>query len=209
MFGEGMFDYFANHLDEAATFNDAMTGISQQVAAAVLKAYDFSPFRKIVDVGGGHGSLLLDILKATPGAMGVVFDVPQVVSGAAYAIQASKMGDRCTAKGGDFFQAVPDGDLIVMKNIIHDWNDVKATGILKACRKAAHDGTKLLLVELVVPEGFTPHVSHILDLEMMVLCDGKERTQSEYSELLAGAGFRLTRVIATEGHFSLVESVPI
>lgn len=210
MFGEGVFDYFAKHPDEAATFNEGMTGFSQQAAAAILKAYDFSNFGTIVDVGGGHGSLLLAILKANPGAKGVVFDAPQVASGATDAIKGAGMSDRCRAEGGDFFTTVPDGDAIVMKNIIHDWNDAKATTILKACRAAIKPTGTLLLVELVVPAGYAPHMAHILDLEMMVLCDGKERTEPEYRELLAGAGFKLTRIVPTEGSpFSVVEAVPV
>lgn len=208
MFGEGVFDYFAKHPDEAATFNEGMTGFSQQAAAAVVKAYDFSPFKTIVDVGGGHGALLLSILKATASAKGVVFDAPPVAAGATDAIQVANLGDRCRAEGGDFFKAVPGGDLIVMKHIIHDWNDEKATSILKACRAALPATGKLLLVELVVPAGFAPHMSHLLDLEMMVICDGKERTEAEYGALLTGAGFRLTRVIPTEAPVSLVEAVP-
>jgi hypothetical protein len=211
MFGEGVFDYFAKHPDEAATFNEGMTGFSQQAAAAVLKAYDFSKFGTIVDVGGGHGALLLAILKANPGVKGVVFDAPQVAVGATEAIKAAGMSDRCRAEGGDFFKAVTaGGDAIVMKNIIHDWNDAKATTILKACRAAIKPSGKLLLVELVVPPGFAPHMAHILDLEMMVICDGKERTEVEYRDLLAGAGFKLTRVVPTEGSpYSIVEAVPV
>jgi SAM-dependent methyltransferase len=210
MFGEGVFDYLAKHPDEAATFNEGMTGFSQQAAAAVVKAYDFSRFGRIVDVGGGHGALLLAILEANPGAEGVVFDAPPVAAGAAEAIRAAGLADRCRAEGGDFFQAVPAGDLVVMKNIIHDWNDAKATTILKACRAAIRPAGTLLLVELVVPPGFAPHLSHVLDLEMMVLCDGKERTEAEYGELLAGAGFKLARVIPTDGSpFGLVEAVPV
>ncbi len=209
MFGEGVFDYFGKHPDEAATFNEGMTGFSQQAAAAVLKAYDFSKFGTIVDVGGGHGALLLSILKANSGVKGVVFDAPSVATGAVDAIRAAGLSDRCRAEGGDFFKAVPAGDLIVLKHIIHDWNDAKATTILKSCRAAIPSTGKLLLVELVVPPGFAPHMSHVLDLEMMVLCDGKERTEAEYRELLAGAGFRLVRIVPTEGPHGLVEAVPI
>src|SRR5262245_50754310 len=210
MFGEGVFDYLAKHPDEAATFNEGMTAFSQQAADSVLKAYDFSKVGTIVDVGGGHGALLLAILKKNPGTRGVVFDAPQVAEGAAKAIREAGMADRCRAEGGDFFKSVtPGGDLIVMKNIIHDWNDEKAAAILKACRAAIKPTGKLLLVELVVPSGFAPHLSHILDLEMMVLCDGKERTEAEYRELLAGAGFRLARIIPTDGAFSLVETIPV
>ena len=208
MFGEGVFDYFGKHPDEAATFNEGMTGFSQQASAAVLKAYDFSPFGSIVDVGGGHGALLLSILKANSAVKGVVFDAPSVAAGAVDAIKAAGVSDRCRAEGGDFFKAVPGGDLIVLKHIIHDWNDAKATTILKACRAAIPPTGKLLLVELVVPPGYAPHMSHILDLEMMVVCDGKERTEAEYRELLAGAGFRLTRIVPTDGPHGLVEAVP-
>ncbi|MCE9564763.1 MAG: methyltransferase [Planctomycetes bacterium] len=208
MFGEGVFDYFGKHPDEADTFNAGMTGFSQQAAAAVVKAYDFSKFGTIVDVGGGHGALLLSILKANAWVKGVVFDAPSVAVGAVEAIKAAGLTDRCRAEGGDFFKAVPGGDLIILKHIIHDWNDEKATSILKACRAAIPPTGKLILVELVVPPGFAPHMAHILDLEMMVICDGKERTEAEYRELLAGAGFKLTRIVPTEGAHGLVEATP-
>ncbi|HEV3436090.1 MAG TPA: methyltransferase, partial [Gemmata sp.] len=210
MFGEGAFDYLGKHPDEAATFNEGMTGFSQQSSAAVLKVYDFSKFGTIVDVGGGHGALMTAILKANPGVKGIIFDAASVASGASEAIRAAGLTDRCRTEGGDFFKAVPaGGDLYMLKHIIHDWNDVKATTILKACRAAIPATGKLLLVELVVPTGFAPHMSHILDLEMMVLCDGKERTEAEYRELLAGAGFRMTRAIPTGGPHGLVEAIPV
>ena len=210
MFGEGLFDYFPKHPGEAATFNEGMTGFSQQAAASMLKAYDFTPFGTIVDVGGGHGAILCAVLNAAPKARGIVFDAPQVADGAHAPIKAAGLSDRLRAEGGDFFQAVPaGGDLYVLKHIIHDWNDAKASQILKCVRAAIPATGKLLLVELVVPPGFAPHFAHVLDLEMMVICDGKERTEPEYRELLAGAGFRLTRVIPTEGPHSLVEAVPV
>jgi hypothetical protein len=209
VFGEGPWEYLAKHPDEAATFNEGMTGFSQQASAAVVKAYDFSKAGTIVDVGGGHGALLIAILKANPGVKGVVFDAPQVVDGATNPIRAAGLADRCWGQGGDFLKAVPaGGDLYILKHIIHDWNDAKATQILKCCRAAIKPTGKLVLVELVVPPGFAPNFAHLLDLEMMVLCDGKERTEGEYRELLAGAGFKLTRVIPTEGQHSLVEAVP-
>jgi hypothetical protein len=210
VFGEGVFDYFGTHADEAATFNEGMTGFSQQAAAAVLKAYDFAPFNTIVDVGGGHGAILCAVLKANAKARGVVFDAPPVVAGAAEPIRAAGLSDRCRAEGGDFFKAVPaGGDLYILKHIIHDWNDAKATQILKCVRAAIPATGKLVLVELVVPPGFPPGFAPILDLEMMVVCDGKERTESEYRALLAGAGFTLTRVVPTEGPHSLVEAIPV
>ncbi|HJZ57825.1 MAG TPA: methyltransferase [Gemmataceae bacterium] len=209
MFGKGVFDYLAEHPDEAATFDEGMTGFSQQASAAVVKAYDFSPFREIVDVGGGHAALLSAILKATPNARGVVFDAPQVVAGAEPTVRAAGLADRCRTAGGDFFKEVPSGgELYLMKNIIHDWNDEKATAILRSCRRAIKPGGKLLLVEIVIEPGSGPSFGKLLDLEMMVLCDGKERTETEYRELLGGAGFRLTRIVPTESPHSLIEAVP-
>lgn len=203
-FGEPVFEYLPKHPDEAATFNEGMTGFSQQAATGVLKAYDFTPFRTIVDVGGGHGFLLSAILRAAPHAGGVLFDLPQVTAG------ASNLPDRCRVESGSFFEKVPaGGDLYVLKHIIHDWNDTSATRILKCVRAAIAPGGKLLLVELVVPPGFPPHFAHLLDLEMMVICDGKERTEVEYAELLTGAGFRLTRVIPTDGPHGLIEAEPV
>jgi hypothetical protein len=210
MFGEGVFDYFAKHPDEAATFNEGMTGFSQQAAESMLKAYDFTPFGTIVDVGGGHGAILCAILKSAPKARGIVFDAPQVVEGAYAPIKAAGLAERCRAEGGDFFKAAPSGgDLYVLKHIIHDWNDAKATQILKCVRAAIKPTGKLVLVELVVPPGYPPGFANVLDLEMMVICDGKERTEAEYRTLLAGAGFRLTRIIPTEGPHSLVEGIPV
>lgn len=203
-FGEPVFDYLPKHPDEAATFNEGMTGFSQQAAAGVLKAYDFTTFRTIVDVGGGHGFLLSSILSAAPNANGVLYDLPQVTAG------ASNLPGRCRVESGSFFEKVPaGGDLYVLKHIIHDWNDASATQILKCVRAAIAPGGKLLLVELVVPPGFPPHFAHLLDLEMMVICDGKERTEDEYRALFAGAGFRLTRVLPTECPHCVIEAEPV
>lgn len=210
MFGEGVFDYFEKHPDEAATFNEGMTGFSQQASASVLKVYDFSKFGSIVDVGGGHGAFLTAILKANPGVKGLIFDAPSVIKGTEETIRAAGLTDRCRAEGGDFFKAVPaGGDLYILKHVIHDWSDAKATTILKACRAAMPATGKLLLVEMIVPAGFAPHMSQMLDLEMMVLCDGRERTEAEYRDLLTGAGFQLTRVISTPGPTGLVEAIPV
>jgi hypothetical protein len=119
------------------------------------------------------------------------------------------MADRCTAVGGNFFEQVPSGDLIVMKHIIHDWNDAKATQILKACRAALPTNGTLALVEMVVPPGFAPHFANVLDLEMMVLCDGKERNEAEFRELFAGAGFELRRIVPTDAPHCVIEAVPV
>jgi hypothetical protein len=199
VFGEPCFDYLAKHPDDSAVFNEGMTGFSSMVAPAVVEAYDFSKFGTIVDVGGGHGFLLTAVLKANPTAHGVVFDAPHVVEGAAGPIRAAGLAERCRAEGGDFFKAVPaGGDAYLMKHIIYDWPDDKATTILKNCRKAVKPGGKLLLVELVIKPANEPDLGKVLDLEMLVLPSGRERTEAEYARLFAGAGWRLTRVVPTK-----------
>lgn len=201
VFGEGAFEYLAKHPDESAVFNEGMTGFTSTISVAVAESYDFSPFGTIVDVGGGHGILLRTILKQFPKLRGVVFDAPHVVKDAA-------LSDRLTAEGGDFFAAVPKGDVYILKHIIHDWPDDKATTILRNCRNAVNAGGKLLLVEMVVPPGNGPDLSKIVDLEMMAVASGKERTEAEYAKLLAGAGWKLTRVVPTKSPAQVVEAVP-
>lgn len=208
MFGMGAFDYLSRHPDEFATFNEGMTGFSGVESAAAVKVYDFSRYGAIADVGGGHGLLLTTILKAAPDSRGVVFDIPEVVTGAKPAIETAGLAGRCTTQGGSFFETAPAADLHVMKHIIHDWNDEKATQILKCCRAAVRPGGKLVLVEMVIAPGGDP-AAKLLDLEMMVLCDGKERTEAEYATLLAGAGYRLTAVVPTESPACVIEAEPV
>jgi len=205
VFGEQAFDYLGKHPDESAVFNEGMTGFSMQESPAVAEAYDFSRFGTIVDVGGGHGHLLCTILKKYPGPKGVVFDAPHVAAGATPRIADAGLAGRCRAEGGDFFAAVPAGDAYVMKHIIHDWPDDRAATILRNCRAAARPGAKVILVEMVIPPGNDPSPGKLLDLEMLVIASGKERTEAEYADLLAGAGWRLTRVVPTRSPASVVE----
>ncbi|QDU20541.1 methyltransferase [Urbifossiella limnaea] len=209
MFGQGVFDYLSQHPDEFATFNEGMTGFSAAESAAAVKAYDFRGYGTIADVGGGHGLLLTTILKADPDSRGVVFDLPGVVDGAAPTIAAAGLAGRCATHAGSFFDTAPAADLHVMKHIIHDWNDEKATQILRRCRAAVHPGGKLVLIEMVIPAAGGDPMGKLLDLEMMVLCDGKERTEAEYAALLAGAGYRLTRVVPTESPACVLEAEPV
>lgn len=210
VFGEGIFDYLGKHPDESAAFNEGMTGFSAVEADAVAAAYDFGGFGTLVDVGGGHGHLLATILKKTPKLRGVVFDAPHVVVGAAPLLKEMGVADRCTAEGGDFFKSVPaGGDAYILKHIIHDWNDADCGRILRNVRAVSKPGTKLLLVELVIPPGDDPHPGKILDLEMLIVASGKERTEAEYAKLVADAGFRLTRVVPTQSPASVVEAVAV
>lgn len=207
--GMPMFDYLETNPEYAARFNDAMTGVSKMAIAATVPAYDFTAHRRIVDVGGGHGALLAAVLRSAPAAEGVLFDLPSVAAGAGPVLSAAGVSERCTVTGGSFFEAVPDGgDAYLMKTIIHDWDDDKALAILRHVRSAITTGGRLLLFEMVLPEGAPPHPGLFLDLEMLVHAGGRERTADEYSSLLARAGFRQLGVIPTGGPMSIVEAVP-
>jgi hypothetical protein len=209
VFGEPVFDYLGKRPDESAVFNEGMTGFSSNIAPVVAEAYNFAAFKTVVDVGGGHGVLLNTILEAYPGVNGIVFDSPHVVVGAEDAIRNAGLTGRCRVIGGDFFQGVPaGGDAYLMKHIIHDWPDDRATTILRNCRKGVNPGGKLLLVEMVIAPGNAADLGKVADLEMLVIASGKERTELEYRQLLAGAGWRLTRVLPTESPTKIVEAEP-
>jgi hypothetical protein len=209
VFGEPVFDYLGKHANESAVFNEGMTGFSSNIAPAVAEAYNFAAFKTVVDVGGGHGVLLNTILQAHAGVSGIVFDSPHVVAGAAGAIREAGLTGRCRAVGGDFFESVPaGGDAYLMKHIIHDWPDDRATTILRNCRKGVNPGGKLLLVELVIAPGNAADFGKLIDLEMLVIAGGRERTEVEYRQLLAAAGWRLTRVPPTMSPAQIVEAEP-
>lgn len=200
--GMATFEYVASDPEFAEIFNNAMTATSTVAIETAVPAYDFSDRKLIVDVGGGHGALLGAVLERAPGARGVLFDLPSVVAGA-------MVSPRFTTEGGSFFDSVPaGGDAYLMKTVIHDWDDEKSVAILRNVRTAIAPNGKLLLFELVLPEGAPAHLGMLIDLEMLVTAGGKERTQAEYAALLSQAGFRLTRVIGTPGPVSIVEAVP-
>lgn len=206
--GQEVFPYYATHPESAEPFNEAMTGYSAMVSSVVVQAYDFSSFKKIVDVGGGHGGMLIEILKANHGATGVVFDQPDVATGAKTMIKAESLESRCEAVGGDFFVSVPaGGDAYLMKFIIHDWDDERSVTILKNIHRAMADNGKLLLVEAVVPPGNEPHFSKFMDIHMLIMTGGRERTEAEYAALFARAGFKLTRIVPTQSTMSVIEAV--
>jgi hypothetical protein len=186
-----------------------MTAFSRQEEAAILAAYDFSRFKRIVDVGGGHGSLLAAILGAYPNAEGILFDQPSVVEGAPPLLAESGVAERCRVEGGDFFGQIPaDGDVYVLKRVIHDWEDEHSVRILRNCRAAMTNGARLLLSEGIVPSGGEPSEAKLFDINMLVSCGALERTVQEYGDLLDAAGFEMTRVIPTRGPLSLIEARP-
>lgn len=204
--GAEVFDYFAANPRQAEIFNGAMTDMSTAVADVIVEAYDYSGFRKLADIAGGHGYLLAQILKATPELKGVLFDVPQVIEGASALLEREGVSERVERVAGDFFASVPSADAYIMKHIIHDWDDERCIKILSNIRAAMEPGAKVLIVETVVPEGDRPHYSKLLDLEMLTSPGGAERTAEEYEALLARAGLRLTRIIPTRSPFSIIEA---
>jgi hypothetical protein len=169
-----------------------------------------------VDVGGGHGALIAAILKAHPEMNGILFDLPAVIDGARRMREAEAGSDRCDLVAGDFFEAVPEGgDAYILKWILHDWDDERAGRILKNCRQAMTEQGRLLVMEVVLPDRMTPGTHGCaLDVHMLVLTGGRERTEGEYRALLAAAGFQLARIIPTEAHsifgaaMCLIEAVP-
>ncbi len=210
VFGMDIWEYRRRNPEAARTFNHAMTERTNQSVATVVAAYDFSGISKIVDVGGGHGALVAAILKAYPQMRGILFDLPSVIEGSRGAIEAAGVAPRCELVGGDFFESVPGGgELYIAQRVIHDWEDDRAVAILKNCRHAMKDNERLLVVELVVPPGNTPHPSKLLDIIMLVIEGGLERTESEFRDLFDAAGFRLTRIVPTQSPFSIIEGVPV
>jgi hypothetical protein len=208
--GAGLFQSLLETNPEyARAFNGGMTGVSAMSIDAAVPLYDFTDRRLIVDVGGGHGALLAAVLAQSPTAKGVLFDLPSVVEGAGRALDAAGVTQRCTVTAGSFFDSVPNGgDAYLLKSIIHDWDDASALTILRNVRAAIGPDGKLLLLELVLPEGAPPHPGMLLDIDMLVNTGGRERTAPEYADLLLRAGFRQTRVIPTAGPSSIVEAVP-
>ena len=206
--GMTSFEFFAKNEEAGRVFNRAMTSLSLMSAPAVVEAYDFSGVGKLVDIAGGHGLLLAAILKANPNSRGVLFDLPFVIEGAGELLEKEAVADRVEKLSGDFFESIPAGaDAYLMKHIIHDWDDDKSIKILQNIHSAMNDGGKVLIVEMVVPDSDEPHPAKALDLVMLTMEGGKERTADEYRELLAAAGLRLTRVIPTRSPYSIVEAV--
>ena len=208
--GTTFFDYLAEHHEDAAVFDAAMSAVSTTLTASIVQAYDFTPFSTVVDVGGGRGGLLAAILAAHPHLQGVLFDKPAVVAGAEEVMSSAQVVDRCKVVSGDFLDSVPEGgDAYLLSNVIHNWDDDHAVQILGRCRAAMANTGCVLLAELVLPEGTAPSMAKLADLGMLIMTSGgRERTEAEYRRLCDRAGFRLTRIMPSTGLVSLLEAVP-
>ncbi|MBA3823250.1 MAG: methyltransferase [Ktedonobacterales bacterium] len=209
-FGTRYFDYLATHPEASQVFNAAMVGWTTQIVDAVVAAYDFASVSTIVDVGGGHGALLAAILTTSPATQGILFDQPHVVTSAEPFLRAAGIHDQCQGVGGDFFADIPAGaDVYVLAQILHDWDDKHSMAILRQVRQAVPSHGKLLIIELVLPEGNEPFLGKWLDLHMLVMLGGRERTAAQYATLLRASGFESVRVIPTAAGQSIVEALPI
>ncbi|MDD2735390.1 MAG: methyltransferase [Desulfuromonadaceae bacterium] len=206
--GMTIFDYLGQSPEDAALFSDTMVGFHGAEPLAVVAAYDFTGFANVVDVGGATGNMLAAILSRHTGLRGVLFDMPHVVGAAHALLKERNVEERVSIETGDFFNLVPSGgDVYLLSHIIHDWNDEQCLIILGNCRKAMKPSSRLLIVEMVLPNGDIPHPGKVTDIVMLVLSGGRERTEAEYAALLNMAGFHLVRVVPTESAVSVVEAV--
>ena len=209
VYGASKWQYMAEHPDEAKIFDAAMSSFSSVVAAAVVAAYDFSSSATVVDIGGGDGTLLTAILKGNPQLRGVLADLPHVAEGAQRRFKTEGLADRCEIAAGSFFESAPAGDTYVLKWIIHDWDNQRSAAILKNCRSAMATNGRVLLVEAVIQPGTATSFSKYVDLNMLVMTGGRERTEAEYRALLDSAGLRLTRIVPTHTEMSIIEAVQV
>jgi len=206
--GMSLFEYLQKNPGMAQFFSETMVGFHGREPPAVAESYDFSGIGSLVDVGGASGNMLGHVLSRHPNLKGVLYDLPHVVVDAPALLASHGVADRVSIEGGSFFDSVPKGhDAYLLSHIIHDWDDQENATILKNVREAMKPDGKLLIVEMVLPEGDAPHMGKMLDMMMMLVPGGEERTAAEYAELLEPNGFRVTRVVPTDSAVSVVEAV--
>jgi hypothetical protein len=204
--GKTCFEWLEEHPDAARVYHEANAVKAAGSHSAILEVYDFTGIDTLTDVGGGYGALLLRIIEANPHMKGVLADRPPALRAASRAIRAKGLEDRCSVVECDFFERVPTGsDACLLSHVLHDWDDERCRIILDNCRKALEPSGKLLVLEMVVPPGNAFSVAKLLDIEVLVMGGGRERTQAEFRSLLGASGFRLDRVFPTEESISMLE----
>ncbi len=209
IFGKPVFEFLSENPEQAAIFDKAMVGVHGRETAAILDAYDFTPFSSVADIGGGNGSNLIELLQRHPRLQGTLFDLPGVIGRAGKNIEKAGLSERIHCVDGDFFASIPAGaDAYFMRHIIHDWEDEKALRILENIRRVITEHGRLLVVESVIPPGNDPFFGKLLDVTMLVIPGGQERTEEEYRTLFGKAGFRLARIVPTQAEVSVIEGVP-
>jgi hypothetical protein len=209
-YGMPVFEYYSQNAESGEVFDRAMKNISRAITPAIVNGYDFSGITKLIDVGGGNGSLIAAILKANPHLQGILFDQPSAIASSGEVLEGFGVSDRTETVGGDFFESIPSGaDAYFLKYVLHNWDDQQAIAILRNCHSAMSEKGKLLIVEQVIPLGNEPFSGKLIDLHMLVTLGGCERTAAEYQSLLEAAGFRLNKIIPTRSNVSIIEGTRI
>lgn len=205
LYGMPVFDWYSRHPDAAQGFGRAMEGTTRILEMALLSAWTPPPFALVVDVGGSGGTLIAALLDRHPEARGILFDLPDIAAAAAPTLA----GGRIEAVGGDFFERVPEGDLYLLKLILHDWTDARSETILRNIRAAIRPGGHVAIVEAILPDRVAPHPGYLMDLNMMVMTGGRERTAGELASLLERTGFRMESVTPTPTPMGVVQAVAV
>ncbi|MGP4014390.1 methyltransferase [Saccharopolyspora sp. 5N708] len=205
--GQSFFDYLGDHPEHTPALTAAMADMTAGSQSAVLDGYRLPVGNAVADIGGADGSVLASLIADDPGRRGIVLDLPHVVQAAHDRLAQAGLTDRVEVVGGDFFQSVPKADVYLLSTVLHDWDDTACTNILSRIREAAAPGARLVVLEVVMPDGDDPHLGKIADLTMLGMVTGRERTTTEFTNLLGGAGFTVDRIIdGPEGGYSLIEA---
>ncbi|HZG45535.1 MAG TPA: methyltransferase [Allosphingosinicella sp.] len=204
LYGQPVFDWYNEHPQEAQSFSRAMEGTTRIVEAALLASWTPPPFELAVDIGGSRGTLLSALLARAPEARGILFDLPGIAGSV-----RSGLPDRIEAVGGNFFESVPEGDLYLLKLILHDWTDEQSLAILRSIRAAIRPGGRVAIVETLLPEQVEPHPGYLFDLNMMVMTGGRERSAADFGTLLDQTGFRLESVTPTPTPMGVVQAIAV
>ena len=204
--GQEIFQWYESHPQDGVAFAGAMGNLSSIVAGEVANCCEFPKTGTVVDIGGSHGVLLATVLRQHPGPSGIVFDLPEVAARAGQALEALGLAGRAKAVGGDFFADVPAGDVYLLKQVLHDWNDDQCRTILSKCAARLGPGGKVLIVEMTIPDDNSPSMASMMDMNMLVMLPGRERSLKEYRGLLDAAGLTLDRVIPTHSPFQVIEA---
>jgi ubiquinone/menaquinone biosynthesis C-methylase UbiE len=210
LYGMDLFEYNEQNPIQGKIFDEAMSSSKDAYAhARFIEAYDFSSINKLVDIGGGKGGLLAAILQAYPTMEGVLFDHPDVIDRAKNSRELLVMNDRCQLVGGDFFEAVPaGGDTYLLKNVLHNWDDLRAKDILRHCHQAMKEQGRLLIIDSVIPAGNEFYGGKFMDINMLVMCPGgRDRTEAEFQNLFTSTGFKLTKIIQTQLEVGIIEAI--
>jgi hypothetical protein len=205
--GGEIFEYYGKNPREAASFTAAMGDLAGLAAAEVARVLECKSASRVVDVGGANGTLVAAVLRANPNLAGTVLDMPHVVADAKAALEAAGLAGRCEVVAGDFFSRVPEADVYLLKQILHDWDDTQCIKILRNCAAAMRPGGRVVVVEMVIPDDGHPTLAQLMDLNMLVMLPGQERTRSEYASLFDAAGLRFQALTETHSPFQMIEAV--